>query len=183
MPLSSRAPLNGTLDVTAMLIRFFHPEDTESVADLLHEMSRHYNGANASSIEDVRDNLLENVLGPDSGVRLVVAVAENRVVGFATIALLYPASKERAQLFMKELYVLSSDRGAGVGERMMRWLAQYAVETHCVRFDWTVDEENTGALRFYGELGAKHVKDKLYFRFAGEELEKFANAQGAKSDG
>ena len=160
-----------------MQIRFFSSEDTESTADLLHDMSVHYNGSNASPREAVRTNLVENILGSSSGVQLVVALDGQRVVGLAAISLLYPAPKERAQLFMKELYVHSSERGARVGKKLMSWIARYAVENRCARFDWTVDESNTGALRFYADLGATHVKDKLYFRFAGAALETLAAGQ------
>lgn len=163
-----------------MQIRFFAAEDTESTADLLHDMSVHYNGSNASPRDVVRANLMQRILGPSSGVRLVVATAGQRVVGLAAISLLYPAPKERAQLFMKELYVHSSERGAGIGEKLMTWLARYAVENQCARFDWTVDESNSGALRFYTDLGATHVKDKMYFRFSGASLD--ALAAGDKSD-
>jgi GNAT superfamily N-acetyltransferase len=153
-----------------MHIRLFSNEDTESVTDLLHDMSIHYNGVNASPREAVRANLLENILGPKSGVDLVVALDDKRVCGIAAISLMYPAPKEQAQLFMKELYVHSADRGIGIGEKLMQWLAKYALENCCSRFDWTVDEINVGALRFYNELGATHIKDKLYFRLAGESL-------------
>jgi GNAT superfamily N-acetyltransferase len=157
-----------------MHIRLFSNENTESVTDLLHDMSIHYNGDNASSREAVRENLLERILGPNSGVDLVVALDDNRVVGIAAISLLYPAPKEQAQLFMKELYVHSADRGIGIGGKLMQWLAKYALENRCARFDWTVDESNVRALRFYNELGATHIKDKLYFRFAGESLSALA---------
>lgn len=103
-----------------MHIRPFANDDTESVADLLHDMSIHYNGIDASSREAVRVNLLECILGPNSGVNLVVALDGNRVCGLAAISLLYPAPKEQAQLFMKELYVHSADRGIGIGEKLMQ---------------------------------------------------------------
>lgn len=146
-----------------MLICLFSNEDTESVTDLLHDMSIHYNGGNASSREAVRANLLERILGPNSGVDLVVGLDGNRVVGMAAISLLYPAPKEQAQLFMKELYVHSAERGAGIGEKLMQWLAKYALENCCARFDWTVDESNEGALRFYHQLGATHIKTSCTF--------------------
>jgi ribosomal protein S18 acetylase RimI-like enzyme len=75
---------------------------------------------------------------------------------------------------MKALYVPSADRGAGIGEKLMQWLAKYALENCCARFDWTVDESNEGALRFYHQLGATHIKDKLYFRVAGGSLSTLA---------
>jgi hypothetical protein len=92
-----------------MEIRLFESHDVESVTDLLHDMSRHYNGENSSTRSAVRTNLIERILGPNSGVTLVVAVSGAQVVGMAAISILYPAPKERGQLFMKELYV-HSDR-------------------------------------------------------------------------
>ncbi len=153
---------------------FYRDEQLESVVDLLHDMSVHYNGVNASSREAVRGNLLHNILGPHSSVRLVVASRENKVIGLAAISILYPAPKEKGQLFMKELYVLSSARGKGVGKVIMKWVAQYAVAKDCVRFDWAVDAPNKEALAFYQQLGANQVTDKLYFRMSGEQLIRFA---------
>jgi len=158
-----------------MEIAFFRQEQLESVVDLLHDMSVHYNRDNASSRDVVKANLIGNILGPDSGVRLVIASEASRAVGLAAISLLYPAPKERGQLFMKELYVVSGKRGAGVGRALMRWTAKYAVAKNCSRFDWTVDDTNPEALSFYRELGATHVTGKAYFRFSDEELLRFAN--------
>jgi GNAT superfamily N-acetyltransferase len=157
-----------------MEIRFFKDSDIESVADALLDMSRHYNGENASSRAAILRNLTDNILGPDSGVRIVVAAEEHRVVGLAMISILYPAPKERGQLFMKELYVVSDARSAGMGRAMMKWIGRYAVSRNCVRFDWTVDLSNPRAVEFYRSLGAEPVTDKLYFRLSGDTLAAFA---------
>jgi GNAT superfamily N-acetyltransferase len=157
-----------------MDIRFFQPDDTESLADVLYDMSRHYHGENASTREIVGRNLIENILGPDSDVRIVVAVDDGHVVGVAMISILYPAPKERAELFMKELYVVSDRRLQGTGKQLMTWIAQYAIAKNCSRFDWTVDAGNSAGLAFYGALGTHHERDKLYFRVAGPALQEFA---------
>ena len=166
-------------------IAFFRQEQLESVVDLLHEMSVHYNRDNASSRDVVKANLIGNILGPDSGVRLVIASEASRAVGLAAISLLYPARKERGQLFMKELYVVSDKRGAGVGRALMHWTAKYAVSKNCCRLDWTVDDTNPQALSFYRELGATHLTGKLYFRFSDEQLLRFAtgNADRGRDNG
>lgn len=164
-------------------ISLFEQEDLESLVDLLHDMSVHYNADEASTREAVRANLVENILGPNSDVRLVAARAGPRVVGLAAISLLYPAPKERGQVFMKELYVVSDHRGKGVGQQLMRWVAGYAVRRNCARFDWTVDASNAKALSFYREIGATHVFDKLYFRFEGSALETFAGQEDGASGG
>ena len=157
-----------------MHIAFFSDNQLESVVDLFCDMSAHYNGANASDRTSVKHNLVHNILGKDSGVRLVVASEAGRAIGLACISLLYPAPKERGQLFMKEIYVVSGWRDRGVGRDIMRFVARYALEKSCVRFDWTVDDTNPKAIEFYRELGATHVKDKLYFRFSEEQLLEFA---------
>ena len=161
-----------------MEIRLFEGQDVESVTDLLHDMSRHYNGDDVSTRSAVRANLIERILGPNSGVTLVVALAGARAVGLAAISILYPAPKERGQLFMKELYVHSDSRGGGIGEQLMVWIARYAVQHDCVRLDWTAEANNPDAVRFYSALGARRVEEKIYFRFEGDTLLSFAG-QGA----
>ncbi|WP_416762631.1 GNAT family N-acetyltransferase [Roseateles sp. So40a] len=120
-----------------MQIRFHHPEDFESLLDVFVDMSVHYNGTNAPPRDVIERNLRDRILGPDSDVRLVVAIEDGVVQGVAAISLLYPAPKERGQLFMKELYVHSDHRGSKVGEQLMRWIARHAIEQGCVRFDWS----------------------------------------------
>jgi GNAT superfamily N-acetyltransferase len=155
-------------------IRFFRQDDTEPLTDLLEEMSRHYNGNNASARDIVKRNLIDNILGPDSDVRIVVARHHARLVGVAMISILYPTQKERGQLFRKELYVAADSRSKGTGRQLMRWIAQYALAKNCSRFDWTVGVENTKAVALYRSLGATHLSDRLYFRFEGNDLQEFA---------
>jgi GNAT superfamily N-acetyltransferase len=155
-------------DIESIEIGLFRQEQLESLADLLHEMSGHYNGPNASARNAVRANLVENILGSNSDVRLVVASEGMRVVGVAAVALLHPAPKETGQLFMKELYVVADKRGSAVGRALMQWVARYALQNNCSRFDWTAESTNSGALRFYRALGARHVTEKVYFRLDGE---------------
>lgn len=155
-------------------IRPCEDRDVESLADLLHDMSVHYNGPDASAREVVREHLVDRILGPRSGVTVVVAMEGARAVGMAAISILYPAPKERGQLFMKELYVHADARDRGVGARLMAWVAAYAVSHDCSRLDWTAEAGNPGALRFYDALGARRVVEKVYYRLAGDELAAFA---------
>ena len=69
-------------------------------------------------------------------------------------------------------------RGRDIGEHLMKWVARYAVEKNCVRFDWTAEQGNPGALRFYDRLGAQRVEEKVYFRFSEAHLLAFAASDG-----
>jgi ribosomal protein S18 acetylase RimI-like enzyme len=76
---------------------------------------------------------------------------------------------------MKDLFVRKNWRGRGVGEQVMQFLASHAVSLNCVRFDWTTENTNTGAMAFYNSLGAEHVKQKVYYRLTGGALENLAS--------
>jgi ribosomal protein S18 acetylase RimI-like enzyme len=165
-----------------MRIAFYEPDQLETVVDLFHEMSVHYNGLNASARSVVKHNLVENILADHSSVRLVIAAERDRAVALAAIAVLYPAARERGQLFMKEIFVSSSHRGCGIGTSLMRFVAKHAIANNCIRLDWTVDRDNERALDFYRRVGARPAADKIYFRVSGEDLVRFAAAESDNSN-
>lgn len=147
-----------------MKVAFYDPSQFDALVDAFHDMGQHYFGPDAPTPEALRATLADEVLGHDSGVKVVVALDQAAVVGFATVSILYPAPGYKGQLFMKDLYTCAAWRGRGVGEEIMRFLAAYSLRKGCVRFDWTTEDTNTGAISFYERLGAKKVQEKVYFR-------------------
>jgi GNAT superfamily N-acetyltransferase len=160
-----------------MKIVFYDPTWFEPLADALHELDQHYFGQQGASREAVAAHLHREMLGPDSGVQIVLAADGQRVAALATFALLYPAPQQRAQLFMKDLYVCHAWRGQRVGERIMQFLAQHAMAKNCVRFDWTTETDNPRAMQFYERLGAERVTSKVYYRASGDALERLARGK------
>ena len=66
------------------------PEQYESLIDLLCELYRHYHPEASVARDVVRDHLMDNLLAPDSAVRLIVAEdAEKNISGFAAVMLLH----------------------------------------------------------------------------------------------
>src|SRR5438105_11105831 len=125
----------------------------ESLVELLRELHTHYNEGSFVPREMVRLHLINNLLGPDSPLRLVVAYEDVRhVFGFAAISLTYslvePTPEQRRHCQLKELYVRSSERSRGVGKAIMSWVAQYAAENGCRRIDWPVKETNARGISF-----------------------------------
>lgn len=154
-----------------MKVAFFEPADLDALAVAFQDMGQHYFGNASPDKEAVRRALAEDVLGEDSGVRIVVVKDGAHIAGFATISILYPAPGFRGQLFMKDLYVCSNWRNRGIGEQIMRFLAQYALSKGCVRLDWTTETTNSGAIAFYERLGASKVQEKVYFRLTVPEMQ------------
>ena len=163
-----------------MHIAFVVPDQHEALVDLMHEMCVFYSEEAPASRDDVRSNLLDNLLAPDSALRLVVALADDgTAVGFAAIALLHslvdPAPQRRGQLLLKELYVRLGQQNHGIGKALMAFVARHALERGCARMDWNVSAHNRQGLGFYRSLGAMHVAGRLSYRLAGEYLARLAD--------
>ena len=170
-----------------MPIAFVAAHQHEALIDLMHEMCVFYSEEEPVSRDDVRSNLVDNVLAPDSPVRLVVATDEpGEVVGFAAIALFHslvdPTPQRRGQLLLKELYVRRARQGQGIGKSLMAWVARHALERGCARMDWNVSASNRPGLAFYRSLGALHVAGRLSFRLGGEYLGRLATGDVDEDD-
>ena len=163
-----------------MHIAFVDASQHDALVELMHEMSVFYSEETPVSRDDVRSNLVGNLLAPDSTVRLAVASADDgEMLGLAAIAVFHslvdPAPQRRGQLLLKELYVREARRGQGVGKALMSWVARHALERGCARIDWNVSAHNRQGLGFYRSLGAMHVAGRLSFRLAGEYLSRLAD--------
>lgn len=148
--------------------------DAAAVAELFWLCDRHYWGDAAPSRADQAALVRERVLAEPGGSEILLAERDGTALGFASFALLYPAPQLGGQLFLKDLFVPEDGRGRGVGETLLRALAQIAVARGCRRLDWTTEDHNARALAFYDRLGARRVPEKVYFRFDGAALEDFA---------
>jgi GNAT superfamily N-acetyltransferase len=162
-----------------MHIDFVVENQHEALIDLMHEMCVFYSDAQPVAVEDVRSNLVDNLLAPNSPVELVVAADdEGAVVGFAAIALFHslvdPSPRRRGQMLLKELYVRQAVQGRGIGKSLMAWVARHALERGCARVDWHVSATNKPALAFYRSLNAQHVAGRLNYRLGGEYLARLA---------
>ncbi len=89
-----------------------------------------------------------------------------------------PAAGVSRSLYLKELYVVEDSRQQGIGRLMMGELSRVAVEHGCSRAEWTADTDNPVAQRFYAELGVPANDSKIFYRLAGEAL----NRMGSTSD-
>jgi GNAT superfamily N-acetyltransferase len=102
-----------------------------------------------------------------------VADGDSRVVAFALFFTNFSTFLAQPGLYLEDLYVKPAHRGAGIGEAMLRRLAKLAVERDCGRFEWSVLDWNTHAIRFYERMGATLMPDWRICRIAGDALQRF----------
>lgn len=159
-------------------IRFYQEGDLEQAVNIFCKLSAFHLKERASKAPQVRKNLIDNILSNHSGVRLILAFDNNdQAVALATVAILYPAPKETGMLFLKELFTDPKHQGKGIGQKVMSFIAKYALEKNCSRLDWGTNIKNSSAIKFYEKLGIKPVENRINYRAQDELLYQLAHGQ------
>ena len=119
---------------------------------------------------DLRRTLFEKPTGAEA----VLAELDGRAVGFALFFHNYSTFLGKPGLYLEDLFVLESERGAGIGLKLLKHLAQIALERGCGRMEWWVLDWNKPAIRFYERLGAKPMDEWTVFRLTEEKIRALA---------
>ena len=127
------------------------------------------------------DSLRRALFSPTSHVRVLVARAAGRAVGFAVYFYNFSTFLGRPGVYLEDLFVLPGWRRQGVGRRLLRELARLAVAEGCGRLEWSVLDWNTPAIEFYRSIGARAMDEWTVYRLTGDALVRFA-AGGAAGD-
>jgi len=91
---------------------------------------------------------------PDRGAQLV-AEADGRLQGFATLYSCYDTLLADRILVMNDLFVDPAARDRGVGAALFDASLAYAAGHGYLRLDWVTAEDNHGARRFYERHGGR----------------------------
>ena len=140
-----------------MQIRHARPGDEADLAFLLEDHERHYGYAAPAGSGAEGAAFLTG-----GGTLCLVADDGGTLVGFAILNPYFPGPRLTHGLFLKELYVTSSARSKGVGEKLIEGIRGLAKERGDTRVIWTTREQNAGSQRFYDRLGMRREK-KVYF--------------------
>jgi GNAT superfamily N-acetyltransferase len=159
-----------TTEVTVAPAR---PEDCAAIAGMLEELDSFYGATNSEPAEQRVDRVREGLFAsPPAAYALLAWVSDRgeRLAGFACYSFLWPAAGATRSLYLKELYVAEACRGEGVGALLMEALRLTAIGHGCSRVEWTTDDNNPGAMRFYESLGYAPKPSKIFYRLDGDHL-------------
>jgi ribosomal protein S18 acetylase RimI-like enzyme len=153
-----------------LTIRIAGPEDHDAIAAMNQAMDRFYRPGDEPDAAGDVVALMERIRADAQfGTQVALAFRGAQPVGIAFFALIHPGRRLGGLLFLKDLFVAEDARALGVGEAMMRFLAQFAAGKGIRRIDLTAEPQNAGAQRFYERLGMK-VRPAIFYRLEGEAL-------------
>ncbi|MDP3847518.1 MAG: GNAT family N-acetyltransferase [Pseudomonas sp.] len=134
----------------------------------IYEKAEH---AVVASVGDIEQSLF----AADSPARALICSRDDQPIGYAVYFFSYSTWLGRKCLYLEDLYISPSQRGAGAGKQLLRHLAKVACDSGCGRLEWSVLDWNTPAIKFYQSLGAAPQDEWVRYRMDGDTLQAFAH--------
>jgi GNAT superfamily N-acetyltransferase len=144
------------------------PRDVDAIVDLIRELAAFENLSHLLQVTP--DKLRPQLFGARPVVEALVAESAGEVIAFALFFTNFSTFLAQPGLYLEDLYVKPSHRGHGIGEALLKRLAQLAVERDYGRFEWSVLDWNENAIRFYQRMGASVMPDWRICRVTGDAL-------------
>ena len=129
-------------------------------------------------LEVTPETLAVHLFGPKPVVEAVVAERSGRVVAFALFFTSFSTFLAKPGLWLEDLFVEPEQRGLGIGQALLEHLARLAAARGYGRFEWSVLDWNSGAIRFYERMGATVMPDWRICRIAGPALDAYKAERG-----
>jgi GNAT superfamily N-acetyltransferase len=167
-PDAARQAVTSTAEV-----RPARPEDIPRIAQFVGDLAAAE--AFPGTVTATESDLEAVLFGPDALARALVVHVADEPVGFALYYPTYSTVTGRRGVHLEDLFVTDPFRGQGIGELLMRHLAELAHETGG-RLEWWVLRFNTDAHRFYERLGARTLSEVDVWRLADRPLDRFVIA-------
>ncbi|NLE82496.1 MAG: GNAT family N-acetyltransferase [Rhodococcus sp.] len=158
-------------------IRRAEARDVAAVTELIHLLAEHQRAADECTVTE--EQIHEALFAPNPSAFAHVACDESgTVVGIAVWFLNYSTWDGSHGIYLEDLYVRPTERGAGHGKALLATLAQECVSQGYTRLSWSVANWNTPSIAFYESLDAKPQNEWTTYRLAGTPLQTLAAEVG-----
>ncbi|WP_298939980.1 GNAT family N-acetyltransferase [uncultured Psychromonas sp.] len=152
----------------SIVIREANRDDSSLILKFVKELAK-YEKAEHEVIATV-SSIESSIFGENSSTKALICESNDQPIGFAVYFFNYSTWQGKNGLYLEDLYIRHSERGSGAGKLLLKYLAKLAVENDCGRFEWSVLEWNTPAIKFYESLGAKPKSEWLGYQLTGASL-------------
>jgi len=132
-------------------VRRAGPEDLEAVTGLIAEF-RDWWGKTEPAVEVIRE-VTSQLLDHDHTEFLLAFDDGGKAVGLCQLRYRLSVWTAAEDCWLEDLFMTESARGGGHGRQLVEAAFESARARGCRRIELDVNEQNTGALRFYESLG------------------------------
>jgi len=150
--------------------------DVPVILDFIRQLAEYEKLSDQVSASE--ELLRTNLFGTQPSAEVIFAESNGRKVGFAIFYTNFSTFLGKPGIYLEDLFVLPEARGAGIGKKLLAYLARITRDRHYGRLDWAVLDWNTPSIAFYDSLGAKPLSDWITYRLSGEPLSRLAQSAG-----
>jgi len=155
---------------SGVVIRPLREEDASAVETMSREFAAYLKALDPSE-EDVPPltaaSIRANAFGPEACVSGLVADSAGEPAGYLLYSIAFWADDVAPALFMPDLFVRETVRGAGIGRLLMQEAAQIIKARGGKRIIWTVWNKNPEAIAFYKRVGGELISSELLMTWSG----------------
>lgn len=150
-------------------IRPATPDDVELILTFIQELAD-YERLSDQAVA-TSEQLHCHLFGERPFAEVLIGEVDGQPSGFALFFHNYSTFLGKPGIYLEDLFVRESVRGAGLGKALLARLAELALARGCGRLEWSVLNWNTPAIEFYERLGARAQDEWTVYRLTGEALE------------
>jgi len=162
----------NTNNNTSFSIRFATKQDVPLILAFIKELADYEKLL--PEVVATESVLEETLFGPNKTAEVILGYEKNEPVSFALFFHNFSTFLGRPGIYIEDLYVKDTQRGKGIGQKMLQFLARLALERKCGRLEWWVLDWNEPAIQFYKKIGALPMDEWTVFRMTEEALKKMA---------
>jgi GNAT superfamily N-acetyltransferase len=143
-------------------IRRARPDDVPAIVELVYGLAEYERASDECHL--TASQLHTALFGDKPAVFCHVAEHEGEVAGCAIWFLSFSTWRGVHGIYLEDLYVRPTARGAGHGKALLTELARICVEHGYERLEWSVLNWNTPSIAFYEALGARPQDEWTVYR-------------------
>ena len=114
--------------------------------------------------KNAQTRLIKHAFSSKPLFEILVALDDKTPIGYAFYFFTYSTFLAKQTMFLEDIFVSERYRSKGVGKILFDELINIAKKKKCGRLDFTVLNWNKKAMKFYNRLGAKAMKEWVYYR-------------------
>ncbi len=106
--------------------------------------------------------------------QVFLAEYEGQPVGYALFYPSFSSFAGQGKAHLEDLFILEEYRNLGIGKALLKSLAHYLLESGFQGLEWSALSWNQAAINFYIALGAGEDKERRYFEFGVDDLDRLS---------